>query len=165
MDSLIGTFHIDWKLIVAQLINFAIVFFVLYRFALKPLGKLMDERKNTIETGLTDAKRNKELLEEAKVAYDAELSKARREGAEIASLMKEDIEKKRVELLARAESDAKNLIEETHKKLEEDKAKILRDAEKEIASLVMSATEKVLGAVAVGKVQEELVEKSIKDSK
>ena len=52
MDSLISTFHIDWHLIVAQLVNFAVVILVLWRFALKPLGKLMDERGQTIAGGL-----------------------------------------------------------------------------------------------------------------
>ena len=57
MDSLISTFHIDWHLIVAQLVNFAVVILVLWRFALKPLGKLMDERGQTIAGGLENAKK------------------------------------------------------------------------------------------------------------
>ena len=35
MESLISTFHIDFRLFIAQLINFAIVFSVLYFFAFK----------------------------------------------------------------------------------------------------------------------------------
>ena len=62
MDSLITTFHIDWKMIIAQLINFVVVFFVLYRYALKPLAKLMEERGTTIEDGLKNADKQKELL-------------------------------------------------------------------------------------------------------
>ncbi len=43
MESIISTFHIDWKIIIAQAVNFAVVFIVLYIFALKPLSKLMAE--------------------------------------------------------------------------------------------------------------------------
>ena len=48
MDSIISTFHIDWKIIIAQAINFGVVFIVLYIFALKPLSKLMNERAEKI---------------------------------------------------------------------------------------------------------------------
>ena len=49
-------------MILAQIINFAVVFFVLYKFALKPLKKLMDERSATISGGLDNAKKQEEHL-------------------------------------------------------------------------------------------------------
>ena len=52
MDSLITTFHIDWKIVIAQVINFGIVFAVLYFFALKPLSKLMKEREDIISKAI-----------------------------------------------------------------------------------------------------------------
>ena len=54
MDSIINTFHIDWKIIIAQAVNFGIVFVVLYIFALKPLNKLMAERAEKIKKGVED---------------------------------------------------------------------------------------------------------------
>ena len=77
MESFVSTFHIDWKIIIAQAINFAVVVFVLYRFAIKPLKKNLDERKNTIEQGLSDAKTNAELLVSAKNDYEKMLADAR----------------------------------------------------------------------------------------
>ena len=65
MDSIISTFHIDWKIIIAQMINFGVVFVVLYIFALKPLSKLMTERGEKIETGISDAKKSSKLLQKA----------------------------------------------------------------------------------------------------
>jgi F0F1-type ATP synthase membrane subunit b/b' len=52
MDSIISTFHVDLKLLIAQVINFGIIFFVLYKFAFKPIAKIMQERTNTIEKKL-----------------------------------------------------------------------------------------------------------------
>ncbi len=56
MDSLVETFHLDVKLLIAQVINFAIVFLVLYYFALKPLLNVMNDRSAKIEKSLEDAK-------------------------------------------------------------------------------------------------------------
>jgi F0F1-type ATP synthase membrane subunit b/b' len=44
MEELITTFHIDWKLMIAQIVNFGLVFALLYWLAAKPLSKLMKDR-------------------------------------------------------------------------------------------------------------------------
>ena len=69
MDSIISTFHIDWKIIIAQAVNFAIVLAVLYFFALKPLNKLMAERAEKIAKRVNDAKTNAELPPSTKPEY------------------------------------------------------------------------------------------------
>ena len=69
MDSIIATFHIDWKIIIAQVLNFGVVFGVLYLFALKPLMKVMRERTEKIEKGIKDAKENAEVLNNTKKEY------------------------------------------------------------------------------------------------
>ena len=79
MDSLIETFHIDTKLLLAQAINFAIVFAVLYFFALKPLMKAMGERTEKIEKSLDDAKKVEEKLAKTEEDYSKELSNAKKD--------------------------------------------------------------------------------------
>ena len=56
MADFFATFHIEGRLLIAQFVNFAIVFALLYFFVIKGLMKLMKGRTETIEKGLTDAK-------------------------------------------------------------------------------------------------------------
>lgn len=163
MDSLISTFHIDWKLMVAQLINFAVVLLVLWIFALKPLKKLMDERGATIEGGLENAKKQAELLAAQQTEYDAMLSKARSDAAALMNEVKVEAEARRGELLAQAKTEADNVIANGKKELAAEKSRILEEAKKELIGLVTSATEKVLGSAITEKVEKTLVENSIKD--
>ncbi len=163
MDSLISTFHIDWQIILAQLVNFAIVFFVLYRFALKPLKKLMDERSQTIASGLQNAEKQEELLKASQLEYDKTLTKARAEAQEIMKEVKKDADLKRAELLEKAQGEVSVMIANGKKQLESDKTKMLEDAKKEIVSIIMSATEKIVGESITGKVEQKLVEDSIKN--
>ena len=93
MDSIISTFHIDWKIIIAQAINFSIVFVVLYIFALKPLSKLMAERAEKIAKGLADAKSNEDLLKDTALKYEEALTKARTEATRIFEESKKEAEK------------------------------------------------------------------------
>jgi F-type H+-transporting ATPase subunit b len=144
MDSLITTFHIDWKIIIAQVINFGLVFLVLYLFALKPLKKLMSERENKIAKGVTDAKENAELIEKTKKEYDAVLNKARTEANTIFQEGKREADLKKAEMLENAKKEVDTMIASGKKTLEGEKAKIIEEAKKEIVSLVVLATEKVL---------------------
>ena len=144
MDSLIKTFHIDWKIIIAQAINFLIVFLVLYFFALKPLSKLMKEREKRIEGGLDDAKHNAKLLEATKKEYDAVLAKARIEASGIFQAGKTEAEANKKAILEKAQIEVETMIANGKKVLEAEKVKIIEEAKGEIVSLVVSATEKLL---------------------
>ncbi len=144
MDSLITTFHIDWKIIIAQVINFGIVFAVLYMFALKPLKKLMTEREEKIAKGVTDAKENAEMIEKTRKEYDEVLNKARAEAHTIFQEGKRDADAKKAEMLEDAKNEVGVMIASGKKTLESEKAKIIEEAKKEIVSLVVLATEKVL---------------------
>jgi len=159
MESIISTFHIDWKIIIAQAINFAIVFGVLYFYALKPLSKLMAERSEKIAKGINDAKVNAETLNKTKEAYEETLNKARGEAQAIFSAGKKEAENKKTEMLEKAKIEVTTLIESGKKTLEAEKSKMVEDARKEIVALAMQATEKLLNTRG----DKDLNEKSIKE--
>jgi F-type H+-transporting ATPase subunit b len=159
MESLITTFHIDWKIIVAQAINFGIVFLVLYFFALKPLGKMMRERTDTITGGLNDAQTNKELLLKTKKEYDTIVANARTEANVIFQDGKKEAEIKKAEMLENAKKEVANMILSGKKVLESEKAKIVEEAKQEIVSLVVKATEKLLESESTEKFDENAINK------
>jgi F-type H+-transporting ATPase subunit b len=144
MDSFIATFHIDWKILIAQAVNFAIVLVVLYMFALKPLKKILNERTTTIEGGISDAKANAEILKNTKKEYDSIVAKARTEAHEIFQEGKKEAEVKKAEMLALAQKDVEVMINNGKKTLESEKIKMVEEAKSEIVSLVVKATEKLL---------------------
>ena len=144
MDSFISTFHIDWKIIIAQAINFIVVLFVLYYLLVKPLKKMMKERTENIEGGLSDAKVNAELLEKTKKEYDNILAKAKVEAHTIFQEGKHDAETKKAEMIEKAKREVDTMILNGKKVLESEKAKIIEEAKQEIVSLVVLATEKLL---------------------
>lgn len=144
MDSFIETFHIDWKTIIAQAVNFFIILTVLYFFALKPLKKLMSERSKSIEKGINDAKINKELLDKTQKEYDSILAKAKTEAHQIYQEGKKEAEINKSQIIESAHKDVENMINNSKKILESEKIKMIEEAKKEIVSLVVKATEKLL---------------------
>ena len=161
MDSIISTFHIDWKIIIAQAVNFAIVFVVLYIYALKPLNKLMAERAEKIAKGITDAKQNAETLNKTKKEQEEILAKVRIEAQNIYKTGKKEGEHERAQLIEKGKLEFTTMIESGKKALESEKIKMVEDARREIASLAMLATEKLLSE----KVQPSFNEKAVNDIK
>ncbi|MDQ3075688.1 MAG: F0F1 ATP synthase subunit B [bacterium] len=144
MDEFISTFHIDWKLMLAQTLNFGLVFLALYLLAAKPLKKLIQERTDEITTGLMDAKTNKETLKATKEEYDKVIRQAKSEAQALFESSKKEATDKKNEMLEMAKTEVAVIIENGKKILEADKAKMISDARNEVASLVIQATEKVL---------------------
>lgn len=144
MDSFIETFHIDWKIIIAQAINFGVVLAVFYFFALKPIKKVMKERTERIEKGLSDANHHAQVLELTQKESEEILSKVRAQGHELWKEAKEEAETKKQKMLEEAKVEVQSMLDNTKKILESEKARILDEAKVEVVSLVVRATEKIL---------------------
>lgn len=144
MDSFITTFHIDWKILIAQAINFGIIFAVLYFFALKPLKKIMTDRTSVIEKGIHDAKDNAALIVKTRKEYEEVIAKAKVEAHELFQEGKTEAEAKRAEMMAAAQVEVESMIASGKKTLQGEKLKMIEEAKSEIVSLVVAATEKIL---------------------
>jgi F-type H+-transporting ATPase subunit b len=161
MDSLISTFHIDWKIIIAQVMNLGIVFLVLYLFALKPLKKIMSDREEKISKGIADANANDELLQKTEREYAEMINRANAEVVKLVKQGRREAEIKKAEIVEQAQKEVEALMQAGKKNLEMEKAKIIEEARKEIVSLVVKATEKVLADSGEVGVDENTVKKII----
>jgi F-type H+-transporting ATPase subunit b len=146
MEDFINTFHIDWKLMIAQIINFGLVFLVFYLLAAKPLSKLIKDRGQEIETGLVNAKDSAVLLEKTQKEYDEILAQARTKANKMFQDGKKEAQAEQTAMLEEAKNEVKRIIESGKKSLEMEKAKTLEETKKDIAILAMKATEKLMSS-------------------
>lgn len=144
MESLIETFHIDWKLLTAQIVNFAIAFAVLYFFALKPLAKVMKERSDKISKGIEDSKEIEKKLSQTQEDYKAEIVKAKKEAADILAKAGELAEEQKKQSLSKAKEEIAAVINQEKAKIAAEKLQTVKEIKEEIADLVGAAVEKVL---------------------
>ena len=163
MDSLIETFHIDIKLIIAQIINFGIVFLVLYYLILKPLLRIMKEREGKIQDGLKfseqverDVKEIQEkrssILAEAKVKADMEIAEA-----------KKIAEVKGAEILDKAQKQAQEIVMIAKVQGDDERQKIVDKSKQEVLHLAFAVATRVLGKKIGEKEDKELTQKFIKE--
>lgn len=144
MESIISTFHIDWKIIIAQAINFGVVFVVLYIYALKPLSKLMKERGEKIEMGINDAKRSGELLQKAGQEYEQNTIKLRQISIDAQKELSHELEQLRRDNLDRIKADNGEWTKKRIEQMEIDKKALVEEAKGELVMLAMLAAKKIM---------------------
>lgn len=162
MGSLIETFHVDVKLIIAQMINFAIVFAVLYWFAFKPLTKVMSGRSEKIEKSLADAEKIEEKLAQTKVEFNKTISEAKQAANIILEKAAAEAEIKKQETVVRAKEEIGAIINQEKQKMQLEKAATLKEIRKEAATLIIATAEKFLGEKIDEKKDRAMIEKMMK---
>ncbi len=162
MDELIKTFHIDWKLLIAQLVNFGIVLFVLYKFAIKPLSKTMDERTREIEKSLDDAKKIKENLAKVEVANAEKILQAKKEAQEILKKARAQGQEQGQKMVGDAKKEIQTVIAAAKEQIFQEKQEMLKEVKSEVGELVVRATKKILEKVTTKEVDSKLIEESLR---
>ena len=142
--ELISKLGIDWKLLVAQIVNFFILLFVLYKFAYKPVLEMLEKRSKTIEKGIHDAKASEERLKEIEQTRRKILDEASREVGKLLEKAKADAEAMKKDLMAAASEQAEDLLRRTKALVAEEKEKMTEDVKKEVAKFIILATGKIL---------------------
>ncbi len=142
--NLITRFGIQPGYIAMQFVSFAILAFVLYRFAIKPTLATMDERNSKIETGLKNAEATAAQLAQAQVTAAAQLKEA-----QVAANKIIDEARKTAKELAEREAAATTervnaQLAKAQQSIELEHKKMLEEARSEIARLVITTTERVL---------------------
>jgi F-type H+-transporting ATPase subunit b len=161
MEELVQTFHIDWKLLIAQIINFGIVLAVLYFFALKPIMRMMNKRSSDIERSLSDAKRIEEQLKSAEVEKEKIVTEAKKEAQIIAAQAMTEAEKIRETKLHQTREEMERMTERAKQEILSEKDQMLKDAKQALAELVVTASAKVIGKELDLKTHQTLIQNTI----
>ena len=142
--GLIKALGIDGRILFAQLFNFAILVWVLWRFAYKPVFKILEERKDKVYKGLEDAEAASLKLKEAEEENKKILLEARQEAIKILEQAQEKAETKQNEIIAKAEAEIGVIMEKERAKIAVEKANSLNQLKAEVSSLVMLSLKKFL---------------------
>lgn len=165
MDSLISTFHIDWKLIIAQAVNFIIVLVVLKKFAYGPIVSVLEKRTKSIEDGLRNAEEAQKKLEESEVKKEEVIAEARKKSQEIIVAAEEQGKKLRDELKLASEQEAEKIIASAKSKIDADRDAMMREIKSQAAELITIAVEKVLDKKLNKEADSELIKTAIEEHK
>jgi F-type H+-transporting ATPase subunit b len=163
MSELLTKLGIDWKLLIAQVVNFLVLLFVLWKFAYGPILSMLEKRTRKIERGLKDAEDAGKKLEESAEKQKEILKKARVEAKDIVEKAHIQAEKIKSELAVEAKVQAEKIIVSAKAEIEQEKQKTIAEIKSEIGGLVVAATEKIIGEKIDEKKDQKLIESVIND--
>lgn len=144
MQEIIDAFGIDWRLIVIQVFNFALLLALLWYFLYKPVLNLLDQRQKKIAQGVRDAEASAQQLAQAEDEKGAILKKAHEEAEAVVLRAREHAEQKGSELLAAAQEKSARTLKDAEMKAKEAAERARKESEGEIARVAILAAEKVL---------------------
>lgn len=164
-SSGLGALGVDGKAFIIQLITFVLAFLVLKKWAFKPILKVLNERRETIESGVSlgeKMKKDEAALEE-KVAKALHEARTKADG-----------------IVAGANATARDAIREAEDKAREKAAGILKEADEriltdtqrarkqlegELVGLISDATEAIIGEKVDAKKDAQLIERALQEQK
>jgi len=144
ITKIVQDFGLSWPFFLAQVLNFLIVAFILWKFAFKPVLATLDERQQKIASGLKYAEEMKSKLE---AVQEESVASSKRSQAE-ASKVIDEARKAAKEFLDKQTQEASvkagEILAKAQQVIELEKKKMLGEARTEIARLVVETTQRVL---------------------
>lgn len=137
------------------LIAFLVVFFILRKFAWKPILDSLKERELGIATAISTAENMK--LEMAKLKNENEtiLAQAREERAKMIKEAKDTSDKMVNDAKAKAKEEYDRILADARLSIEQQKNAALTDVKNQVGKLVIEVSEKVLRRELANKTQQE----------
>jgi len=146
-----------------QLIAFGILFFLLQRYAFKPLLGVMERRRQLVKEQVENAENSRKeaerLLEEQKQA----LQQARKEAYDMIEQAKLTGARQAEEILRAAREEAERLKAEAVRDIEREKEKALASLRAEIGGLSVRIAEKIIERQIDEQAQKDLVERYLQE--
>jgi len=156
---------IQWKVLIAQLINFSIVFFVLWRYAYRPIFRVLETRRQKIAESVANAEKIKTELER----IEAERKRVLAQAGDVANQMIEEARdaaaRVREAETQKAVAAAEQILAKARDAAAQEHTRMLAELKREVGRLVVQTTATVTGKVLTPEDQRRLAEETAKQLK
>ena len=156
------TLGIQWPKLIAQFVNFAIVLFVLWRFAYKPVFQLLEARRQKIADGIANADKIKAQLAETEAERKRVLAEAGDNANKLIDDARQAAGRVRETETQKAISAAEQIIIKAREAAAQERAQMLASLKREVGRLVVQTTSTVTGKILTADDQKRLAEETEK---
>jgi F-type H+-transporting ATPase subunit b len=157
-------FQINLFQVIIASANFVIFLALLWTFALKPVAKILDDRKARIDAGLRDAEQARKDRESAETERLAALQDARREANDILTRAQKLADESRESDLAATRQELEGVRARATADIEAQKQRAIADVRAEVADLALRAAGKVVGETMNDDRQRRLVDEFLRET-
>ena len=136
--------HFFSSLIFWEIVSFAILFFVLYKYAFPGILGILEEREKKIKDSLDQAERHRSEAERRLKDYEAKLSAAGKEAEGILAAAKERAQRLMEENEQRMTVEAERIKGDATRAIEQERRRAIQDIRAQTTDLALMVAEKVV---------------------
>lgn len=162
-SSGIGALGIDGKAFIIQLITFLLAFWVLKRYAFTSIIKLMDERRQTIESGVKLGEKMQKDEAEMAAKVDQTLHAARQQADTIIAGAQQTGQQAIREAEDKARDKAAGILQDAEARIAQETSRARKGLERELVGLISDATEAIVQEKVDAKKDAQLIERVLKE--
>ena len=152
--------HID-ATVIAMVLSFLLLVWLIGKFAWKPLMKVMEDRRIFIEARLANAEKERQQAEQIKQEYKEEMQKARLEAQELIDRATKLAEAQASEIQALARQEAEKIKSTALAEISRERDKAVADVKAQVADLSVAVAEKIIRQKLDGQAQNQLIDQFI----
>ena len=166
--EILSKLGLNGKILLAQLLNFFLLLYVLKRFLYSPLLKIMKERDEKIREGIENSIKSQLEMEKTEEKIKKRISQANTKADVILAQAHKEGKEQKEELVRKAKEEINKWKEEAKNAIMSEKKKIVEEIRQEISPLIVEVSQKFIKAKASKEEKEEWIKEinsAIKDMK
>lgn len=130
--------------IIAQVLNFLFLVFILAKFAYKPVINMMEDRKNKIASDLENTELAKAEAEKLKAEYAAQLATVRQEAQSIIDSARKTAQSVHDKIIAETKAEQEQIVASAKDAIALEKQQALGEVRAQVIKLSLVAAGKIL---------------------
>lgn len=155
---------INLPTLIAQIVNFVILFGLLYLIAYKPIMRMLDERSRRIKESMEQTELIKQQAESAEEESKKRIAAASQDGQGIINRAAKTGEEMRQKSQQEAIEAGEAMITRARAEIQSERDEAMDSLRQEFADLTITAAEKVIERSLDKKAHQELIDKVLKES-
>lgn len=158
--EILQNFGIQPILLLAQIVNFLIILYLLKRFFYKPIQKVLADRQKRIEESLKNADLIEERLKKTQEKQAQILEEAAKSAQEIIENANKAARQNTADSLNQTKKSAEELLNRAKEEIQAQRAQMQKEVEKHTVTLVAEIVKKVLSKHLSTRQRQDLTEKA-----
>ena len=146
--------------LLAQAIVMIVFVAICWRYIYPPILAVMQEREKKISDGLEAAKKADDSLEEAQLAFNQELDKAKAEAAELIDKANQRSSQIVGDAKSKAQDEAEKILSAAAKTIENETNKAKEELKSKMSEIIIDTTQKILDQEISAEKHDELLKKA-----
>ncbi len=150
--------------LIAQFVNFGILLFILWRFVLPPVQKMLDDRRQRIQESLEAADRMQTQAVDAERQVQARLDESRTEGHRLVEQAQGIANRIEEEARQRAEAEVEQIRARAVADIQLERDSAIASLRREFAEITVTAAEKIINQSLDRSAHQRLIDEVLDDS-